>query len=293
MRRWRSIAGATALEILSEPLSLLVSVAAQVLATLAPAFHYHQFGEATRMARDSGFSALLVGVLAVAVFGTVRSFRREIESGTAQMALAHPVSRAGFFLAKTSGAACACLVVASILFATAVVMVNGAAIGGDVAAATGSLAKVWGPSLAIGVGSFLVPLAVAALLNRFARFRFVLTFFVLAFASSVAGMSYRPDVRLVARMVPVALTIVLPAAVFLALTAAAAVRFGAHATVSAAGLLFACALPFLGNYCLSDALSKGGTLPWAYVGLAALAIFPATVAFLLVGVYLFNGKDVG
>ena len=283
MRRWRSIAGATALEILSEPLSLLVTVAAQVLATLAPAFHYHQFGEATRMARDSGFSALLVGVLAVAVFGTVRSFRREIESGTAQMALAHPVSRTGFFLAKTCGAVCACLVVASILFATAVVMVNGAAIGGDVAAATGSLAKVWGPSLAIGVGSFLVPLAVAALLNRFARFRFVLTFFLLAFACSAAGMAYRPDVRLVARMVPVALTIVLPAAV----------RFGAHATVSAAGLLFACALPFLGNYCLSDALSKGGTLPWAYVGFAALAIFPATVAFLLVGVYLFNGKDVG
>lgn len=293
MRRWKSIAGATALEILSEPLSLLVLVAAQVLATLAPAFHYHQFGEATRMARDAGFSALLIGVLVVSVFGTVRTFRREIESGTAQMALAHPVSRAGFFLAKVFGALCASGIVATILFATAVVLVNGAAIGGALAAARGDIAKIWGPSLAIGVGSYLVPLVVAAALNRFARCRFVLSFFLLATVCSLAGMAYRPDFGLVARMLPVAVAIVLPSAAFLSLTAAASIRFGAHAAASAAGVLFAVSLPFLGNYCLSDALAKGGTLPWAYVGFAALAVLPAVVAFLVVGVHLFNGKDVG
>lgn len=41
MRRWSAIAGATALEILSEPLSLLLLIAALTLAALAPAFHYH------------------------------------------------------------------------------------------------------------------------------------------------------------------------------------------------------------------------------------------------------------
>ena len=129
-----SIIKATALEVLSEPLSLLVLLAALVLTVLAPAFHYHQFGEATRMARDAGLSSVLMGGLVVAVFGTIRAFRREVESGTMAMALAHPVSRTEFFLAKTLGAGAAYLVFASIVFLTALVIVDGAAIGGLIAA---------------------------------------------------------------------------------------------------------------------------------------------------------------
>ena len=106
---FRSVAKSTALEILSEPMTLLVLLAALSLAVLAPAFHYHQFGEPTRMARDAGFSALFVCGTVVAVFGTIRTFRREIESGTIQMALAHSISRGAFFLAKATGALAAYL----------------------------------------------------------------------------------------------------------------------------------------------------------------------------------------
>ena len=42
---------------------MLVLIAALSIEVLAPAFHYHQFGEATRMARDAGFSALFAGFL--------------------------------------------------------------------------------------------------------------------------------------------------------------------------------------------------------------------------------------
>ena len=91
---------ATAIEILSSPLTLLLLLAALTLAVLAPAFHYHQFGEATRMARDAGFSAIFTCGTAVAVFCTIQAFRSEIESGTLQMALSHPISRASFFISK-------------------------------------------------------------------------------------------------------------------------------------------------------------------------------------------------
>ena len=114
MSRLRSIAYATALEILSEPLSLLVLLAALVLTVLAPAFHYHQFGEATRMARDAGLSSVFICGAVIAVFGTIRSFRREIESGTMAMALAHPVSRTDFFLAKAIGAFAACVAIGAL-----------------------------------------------------------------------------------------------------------------------------------------------------------------------------------
>ena len=73
MRESISIVKATAFEIISEPLSLLILLAALVLTVLAPAFHYHQFGEATRMARDAGLSSVLMGGLVIAVFGTIRA----------------------------------------------------------------------------------------------------------------------------------------------------------------------------------------------------------------------------
>jgi len=292
MRRWTSIARATALEILSEPLSLLLLLVAQTLATLAPAFHYHQFGEPTRMARDAGLSALFTCGLLLAVFGTVKTFRREIETGTVQMALAHPVSRGGFYLSKIVGAALALAVFSTVIVATSLTVINGAAIGGAVAAAHSDVARLWGPSLAIGVGSALLPLLLAAGLNRFARCRFVLTFFALAFVTSLAGVAYRFDFALVLRFLPVAFLSVMLALVFLTASAAAAVRFKVNGAAAATGLLLAVCLPIVGNYYLPDSLSNGGRLPLGYVVLAMTAAIPAIIAFLLAGIRLFNGKDV-
>ena len=166
MRSAVSVAKATALEILSEPLPLLVLLAALVMAVLAPAFHYHQFGEATRMSRDAGFSALFTCGSVVAVFGTIRAFRREMESGTMQMALSHPVSRGGFFIAKSLGAFVAYLAFATTVFGTSLAIVEGARVGGAVAATTGDIARLSGPFLAAGVAVMLVPLLLGAALNR-------------------------------------------------------------------------------------------------------------------------------
>ena len=293
MRRWCSIAKATALEILSEPLSLLLLVAALALATLAPAFHYHQFGEATRMARDAGFSALFTCGILVSVFGAIKSFRREIETGTAQMALSHPISRTGFFLSKVMGAAMAGAFFATVVLATLLTIVNGAAIGGALAAEKGDLAKLWGPSLAIGVGTIILPLILGALLNRFLRCRFVLTFFVCALAMSLGGACYRIDLHLAWRLAPVAVLILVMVATFLTIASAAAVRFKVNGAAAVVGVMFALCLPAVGNYYLPDALAKGGHLAWSYVGLAALSAFPLALAFLLLGICFFNGKDVG
>lgn len=282
----------TALEMLSEPLSLLVLLAALTLTTLAPAFHYHQFGEATRMARDAGFSALFTCGLVVSVFGIIRSLRREIETGTIQMALSHPISRTGFFLAKTVGGGIAVLLFSVVVTATSLTIVNGAAIGGALAQHCGDIPKIWGPSLAIGVGTMVMPLLLGAVLNRFARCRFVLTAFSFAFVISVAGVFYRPDFALMGRILPVAVLILLTFPVFLAAAAAAATRFRANGAAATAGVLFVLVLPVVGNYYLSDALARGGTLPWRYVCLAAGVTAPAVAAFLLWGIHLINGRDV-
>ena len=115
MTRLRALAYATVLEILGEPFVLLLTLSSLALAVLAPAFHYHQFGEASRMARDAGISALILGGSVLAVFAPIRTYRREIESGTVLTALALPVSRTLFFLAKFLG-----LFVAYVVFVTTV-----------------------------------------------------------------------------------------------------------------------------------------------------------------------------
>ena len=294
LRRFVSIIKATALEILSEPLSLLVLLAALALTVLAPAFHYHQFGEATRMARDAGLSSVLTCGAVVAVFGTIRAFRREIESGTMAMALAHPVSRTGFFLAKACGACAALLVFVAVVFFTALVVVDGAAIGGMIAAKSGDIARLYGPNLAEGVAVIVVPLVIAAALNRFARFRFVLSSFVLAFLLSVAcaGISIARDGAWFLRLLPVTALIVVFLAILLSASAAFAVRLKASATAAAAGVVFLFLLPAIGNYYRADALAKGGTVLWTYVGCAALAALPAVLLFLFLGIHFINGRDV-
>jgi len=273
---------------------LLVLLTALAIAVLAPAFHYHQFGEATRMARDAGFSALFACGGVVAVFGTIRTFRREIESGTLAMALAHPVSRARFFLSKAAGALTAYLAFAAVVFMTSLVIVDGAAVGGEIARRTGDVARLWGPSLVQGVGVIVLPLVIAAALNRFGRFRFVLSSIVLSlFLSSVTGtLAAVRAGSLVLRLAPVAVLVILQASVLLAASAALAVRFRSGGAASAAGLVFILFLPAIGNYYLPEALSGGRCVSWGYVALAALALLPMLGLFLWAGVFLINRRSV-
>ena len=246
------------------------------------------------MARDAGLSSVLMGGLVIAVFGTIRAFRREVESGTMAMALAHPVSRTEFFLAKTLGAGVAYLVFASVVFLTALVIVDGAAIGGAIAAKSGDIARLYGPNLAEGVGVIVLPLLVGAALNRFGNVRFVLSSFVLAFALSVvfAVLSAIRDVAGLLRLLPVVTLIGLFTSVPLVASAAFAVRFKSNAAASSAGLALALLLPAVGNYYLADALSRGGSVPWTYVGCAALATLPAILLFLFLGIHFINGRDI-
>lgn len=292
MRRGRAIVFATALELLCEPLYLLVLLAALVLSAVAPAMHYHQFGEASRMARDAGLSAILIGGAVVALVGPIRTFRRELETGTAQVALAHSVSRTSFFLCKTLGCALAYLIFVATVTFVSVTVVNGAEIGGRLASVRGDIARLWGPSFACAMAAIVLPLVVGAALNRFARFRFTLTANLIALAIAFAGMFYRFDGALALRLLPAFTLVAVPALALLAASAAFAVRFSGNAAASLSALVATALLPTLGAYCLSDALANGGAVPPLYVLAAFAAVVPAVAALLLAGIHFINGRDV-
>ena len=285
MRKLSSIVQATALEILSEPLTLLVKLTALALVVFAPTFHYHQFGEVTRMARDTGFSAVLVGGGVLAAFETIRALRREIESGTLEMALARPVSRGAFFLGKALGSWLATVFAVLVVFATSLVVVEGSAVGGRIAEKTGDVARIWGPCVAVAVAVIVLPTVAAAALNRFCRCRFVLTeqFLSAALAFVAGAWAVFRDPSVLAPYFAALVPLLVLMAVWVA--AAAAFAFGLRANAAAAmtGLVAAGSFPFVGNYYLSDMLANGGTVAWTYVAFAVLAALPAMAAFLLLG----------
>jgi hypothetical protein len=285
---------ATAIEILSSPLTLLLLLAALTLAVLAPAFHYHQFGEATRMARDAGFSAIFTCGTAVAVFCTIQAFRSEIESGTLQMALSHPISRASFFVSKMLGAFVAYFVFTSIVFFTSLTIIEGARIGGVIARQTGDIARLHGPYFAAGVSIMLMPLILGAMLNRFLRFRFVLSANIISFvlASLAVIVSSVFNYSLFSRYLPVAVLLMMPACVFVSAAAAFATRLPANAAAASCGVLIALSVPSIGNYYMSNALSNGGVVSWSYVAMAAVAAAPALAAFIILGVWFMGKRDV-
>jgi ABC-type transport system involved in multi-copper enzyme maturation permease subunit len=266
-------------------LSLLVLTASLAIAVFAPAFHYHQFGEPARMARDAGLSALFVGGTIFVVVGAARSVRREFESGTAAVALSHPVSRVQFLLAKACGAYAAFALFALALCAVTAVIVNGSLIGAAVAKKTGDIPRLWGVSYACGVASVVLPYVVGAFLNRVFRFRFALSAFVTTIVIAAASLVYRPEVSLVGLLPAMALLFV-PAAFFAMAATSAAAHLKMNAASAVCAVLVAAFLPFAGNYCLSNALSRGGTIPWAYVAVAALAAVPAVLAAAFAGAAL-------
>ncbi|MGN0855383.1 MAG: hypothetical protein ACI4R9_07685 [Kiritimatiellia bacterium] len=292
MRRYSAIVRATALEICSEPLALLLTMSATALAFLAPRFHYHQFGDPTRMAMESGFSAQLVIGLAFAVFCTIRSFRREIESGTLQMALAHSVSRRAFFMAKALGAWLAYLVFAATVFALTVTVTRGAAIGAEIARARNDIPGLFGPSVALATAAILLPPVCAAALNYFFRLRFTLTATLLSALFACAAQFGCFEGRLWLRMAPLALLVTFPAAIVVAAAAAFAVKWRSHAATSLAGALCILLLPLFGNYYLPGALVRGRSLPFDYLLFAGVATLPFVVAFVVMGVWLFENREI-
>ena len=162
MRRFLALARTAALESLAEPLTAVLFLSGFAVTHLAPAFHYHQFGESGRLARECGFSALLVFGLVFATGAAIRTIGREIESGTAAAALALAVPRTLFLAARLAG-----VLSTLALFAAAIACATALAHGSSVLAAFarsehGGSAQAWGPGLAAGVGLTLAALMLAS-----------------------------------------------------------------------------------------------------------------------------------
>jgi len=307
MRRFFALARTAALESLAESLSAVVFLAALLLVHLAPVFHYHRFGEAARLPRECGLSALLVFGLAFATSAAVRTIGRELSSGTASAALALAVPRALFHCAKTAGVFAAFLLFAAAAACATLLSARTSALGAQIAA-TGVDVRIWGPGLMCGVGGTILAFAMAAAANRFMRWRFCVSACLMtAFAQPVALMAafamggFADDgalARGMARLFPAFAVLAGGCLVFVALAAALATRFKASVVAAVmagavvasfltapmaqmcpfAGGVIRALLPALSDFWVADQLLGGGAMQMDEA-LRLLAVSALLVAF--------------
>ncbi len=301
MRRFRALVRSALLEALAEPLSTVLFLVALLAIPLLPVFHCHQFGEAGRLPRECGFSALLVFGVVFATSSAVRVIGGELSSGTASAALARDVSRPLFFCAKIVG-----VLEAFALFVVAVGLSTLASVAtaemGEVQERLGHL-HLWMPGIASATVLTLVGLATAAALNRFFRMRFCVT------ACLSLSIAQLPSLGLIAvtAEVPIRLAI-LPAlgvlamgcCVFIVLSGALAVRLPPAAVTTGVALAavssfvwpIRAVLPDIQRFWLVDAFAYGGAPTGGQLAVPLVAGVLLVAFWMAVGSILLERREI-
>ena len=107
MRQFLTIASNAFMELVRQPVYLLLMTCSSVFSVFLAAVPYFGFGDDPKLVKDSTLAVMLLSGLFGAVLNASASVAHEIRSGTALAVLAKPVGRAQFLLAKYVGLAAA------------------------------------------------------------------------------------------------------------------------------------------------------------------------------------------
>jgi ABC-type transport system involved in multi-copper enzyme maturation permease subunit len=107
MRQFITIAGNAFMELIRQPIFLLLMSVSALFEAFLACVPYFGFGDDPKMVKDSALAIMFLTGLLGAVLSASASFAREIRTGTALAVLSKPVSRVQFLLAKFVGLACA------------------------------------------------------------------------------------------------------------------------------------------------------------------------------------------
>src|SRR5256885_6529492 len=105
MRQFISIAVNAFMELVRQPVFLLLMTSSAVFSVFLACVPYFGFGDDPMLVKQSVLATMLLAGLLGAVLSASASLAREIHAGTALAVLSKPVGRALFILAKYAGVA--------------------------------------------------------------------------------------------------------------------------------------------------------------------------------------------
>jgi ABC-type transport system involved in multi-copper enzyme maturation permease subunit len=318
MRQFATIATNAFMELVRQPIFLLLTTATAAFEIFLATPYYFAFGDEPKLVKNSVLAAMLLAGLFGAVLTASSSLGREIRTGTALAVLSKPIGRAQFLLAKYAG-----LVVALTLM-TYVNMVAALIASRMVFDAYGSTDL---GALGIFAGGVMAAYAIAGFSNFFLRRTFVsdaffalvvmLTlsaFLIFAFTKQKESLSQMASVDW--RLVPAAILVLFALWILASLALACSTRLDTIPTLAICSAIFligimsdylfgiqaergswlASALytitPNWQLFWLADVLETGkNTFPWGYVGKAFGYVVGYVGAALCLATLLFEERE--
>ncbi|HTR42691.1 MAG TPA: ABC transporter permease subunit [Pseudomonadales bacterium] len=318
MRQFFTIAANAFMELVRQPIFLLLMTASVLFELFLAVPYYFAFGDEPKLVENSTLAVMLLSGLFGAVLSASSSLAREIRTGTALAVLSKPVGRIKFLLGKFTGLAAAL---------TVLTYVN--AIG--ILIASRMAFDAYGKTDLPALGIFAAAIALAYLLGGFTNFFLRRTFVsdavfaILLLSTLAAFVIFRFTTQMESlgtvghvnwNLVPAAILILFALWILAAIALACSTRFDTIPTLAICSAIFLLGLMsdyFFGRpaaegqwwastlysvipnwqlFWLADAIETGkDTFQWAYVGKAlAYAVFYAGAA-LAAGAALFEERE--
>jgi hypothetical protein len=322
MRQFRNIAVNAFMELVRQPVFLLLMTGSVLFEIFLAVPYYFALGDEMKLVKTSALAVMLLAGLFGAVLAASQSLAREIRSGTALAVLSKPVGRAQFLLAKFAGLAAALTVLAYVNLIGVMV-------------ASWMAFDAYGSTnlQAIGImgGAVLLAYALAGFSNFFLRRPFVsnavfalvvmvtlAAFIIFQFTQQMQSLGEKASVDW--RLLPAGILILFALWILAALALACSTRLDMIATLSVCSAFFMVGLmsdyfyqsaggsvtggapwwasilysvlPNWQLFWLADALEMGkASLHWVYVGKALGYAVCYVGAALAIGVALFEERE--
>ena len=318
MRQFRNIAVNAFMELVRQPIFLLLMTGSVLFEIFLAVPYYFAFGDEMKLVKTSALAVMLLTGLFGAVLSASASLAREIRSGTALAVLSKPVGRTQFLLAKFAGLAAALTLLA---YVNLIGVMTASWMAFD------AYGKTNLTDIGIFTGAIAVAYALAGFSNYFLRRPFVsdAVFALVVMVTLAAFVIFQFTVQMQSvgehaavdwRLVPAGLLILFAFWIFAAVAVACSTRLDMIATLAVCSAVFLVglmsdyffglpaahgswwasalysAVPNWQLFWLADALETGkSTFHWAYVGKAfGYVIFYAGAA-LAVAVALFDDRE--
>jgi ABC-type transport system involved in multi-copper enzyme maturation permease subunit len=318
MRQFFTIAINAFMELIRQPVFLLLMTGSVLFEIFLAVPYYFAFGDEPKLVENSVLAVMLLSGLFGAVLSASSSLAREIRSGTVLAVLSKPVGRAQFLLAKFAGLAAA-LTVLTYVNMIGVLLASRMAFD--------AYGKTDLPAIGIFGGGILLAYALAGFSNFFLRRTFVsdavfgilitatlAAFIVFQFTRQMQSLATVATVNW--NLLPAGILVLFALWILAALALACSTRFDTIPTLAICSAIFLIGLMsdyFFGRraeagewwastlysvipnwqiFWLGDALDMGkNTFQWAYVGKAFAYMTCYAGAALAIGAALFEERE--
>jgi len=318
MRQFITIATNAFMELIRQPVFLLLMTSSAAFEIFLATPYYFAFGDEPKLVKNSTLAVMLLAGLLGAVLSASASLAREIRSGTALAVLSKPVGRARFLLAKYAGLMAALALLTYVNLVAALL-------------ASRMAFDAYGSTDLFAVGVFVLALAVAYALGGFSNFFLRRPFvsdavFSLILTVTIAFIVinfYTKEVKPQAfatgvdwRLIPAAVLILFALWILAGLALACSTRFDMIPTLAICSAIFLLGImsdylfgrpaekgswwasvlytvtPNWQLFWLADALETDKTaFHWAYVGKAFAYVVGYVGAALILAVLLFEERE--